>query len=1709
MNLHRTYSWQTIILSFAFLWVFAALTAFANPGNFSFEKFSYSASESSGALPIRILRNEGTDGEVSVDFYTLPDVGTPSSFSYQTNHIVFAEGQGEATVNVPITYDRLPDNYRFLASLTNATGGTSAQSVAVTATIQNSEPVFSFGSVKELTISEGGSNIFVTVYVQGSSGNSELDAIEVVFEGIAASSGLDYVDGSRILYRTNLTGVNKVRIPVSIVPDHLLEQDESFRIYLRPKEGFLGLVNAGESNITVIIPANGQPGTVDYATMSSSPFFTNFSYYAYGAVQLEDGDLLVSGNFEKNRTQKTSYLRLSPSFELKSDLLFTNLFFTEVRPTKDGKFLGIRVVNDFSIPDRLKYIKFERFLSNSQKDPSFSNPTIFTNFGYAIGQGKFNLFDLAELSNGTMLLKGGFDAASSKYVYGMAKLAADGSIDPSFKPFLSDAGRQPMTAIGGMVSRQDDSVWISASLPSHERSSEPYQLHRISPWGYVDADFHPDWSGRLETLTSIPDGRVLGLGTVTNSDGMTWTNPILDAKGLILSSASWLTNSGSIAAVQADTKLLIIGSNSVLRRFNLDGTVDPSFTPFAPKSFNLPSIVAALILPNNQILVFSYASGAVPLKQITYLLYNDPIPAYCTLAPFDSIVKENSGSLKLRVVRQGGAQGIATAIIRSTITEGQNNDRVHAANLTVEFADGEVNPKEINIPIQDNAILDGDLKLQLAVTTTGNSNAPSSMRSVTIHDNEYGSPNPQFAPITDVLASAVQDDGRVVYATSSGVIRRDRDGKPSQNFSVFLKSLAAPCVLVFDEEGNLYLAAIVENRNRIFKIAPNGTVFESFSVEADNTIHCLLPTPNGGLIIGGAFQHVQGQPRTALAKIFTSDGTLDSRFYCMLKMDSVVNDLQSSHDYDESYFAGGSLLWDGGYDKPVPHGLARIGLSGDVSSVQAVDSTTIYQVLVQRNNQILALGRSELESPNNAFQTNSLIRLNQVASKYGGTTEGIDDSFQSPFGLQRTPKPGERMAAQLSDNSIFILTTNSSGTDTSMMLAMVDGFGRINESFLRSEIQGLPILTKAGDIAVHAGGYQFNLAGSFRQGEPIVEQSTTFLMDFPSHPFKMSVINGDNLTDSECVIQSAFTTSYPGSYQPTVNLRIPVSKGHLKKAIRVEFQPKPTNGTFSAFFLSSWAAQPVETNGIPFSVVPADPDLGSSKRFPYAVATHVDSPIVAMANGENGAAFLGGAFTTWEGLPLSGLVKLRPEGEADLTFLPDSPAPFRVTALLWVDGEGLYVAREFLTDSIADAWQLVRLTTDGRRDPTFAPIVANGAINALLRQWSGTVTFAGDFTRLNGVPSARLRRARSDGMLDSSFNVGTGPDGEVKALALVADGSVLLGGSFVNYQGSSSKGLAKVSSDGSRDLSFSVGAGFDGEVRAIAVSFDGRIAVGGSFTNYNSTPQTNLLSFQPDWKIDGKFATNRAPNQAVDQIFTEFDNSFLVAGSFSTLAGLGWTVQGAFVSDALGNPPSSYRQVAQAYWVNFRPYLTVGTRVLSQIDQRRFVYSAAANEANPLSVVGYLGNTHIPPAMVALEKSSDEKAISFAVTSATRDGLTFDLQHNGQTVLTTTNLTGSFGMSAGAAVPHYWRVLVRDGTSVIGASDYLIIPPTATPVEAKWSAPLLLGDGTVKLDLSGDSSGNWIIERSSDLHDWTPVATNATTITLTLGNTNVFVRARR
>lgn len=190
------------------------------------------------------------------------------------------------------------------------------------------------------------------------------------------------------------------------------------------------------------------------------------------------------------------------------------------------------------------------------------------------------------------------------------------------------------------------------------------------------------------------------------------------------------------------------------------------------------------------------------------------------------------------------------------------------------------------------------------------------------------------------------------------------------------------------------------------------------------------------------------------------------------------------------------------------------------------------------------------------------------------------------------------------------------------------------------------------------------------------------------------------------------------------------------------------------------------------------------------------------------------------------LLRLDQDGTVDPGFSIDLPADKDLGGVVPQPDGGILVN---LGGSTAEPeGSLVRFDGAGVRDPDFEVRFPPGAwLSAMTIQSDGKVIIGGSYASVNGMAATNLARINKDGSLDSTFQPAVIPEGWVAA-ALDAPGELYVG---------SNSGLVRLNPEGSLGMSFHPNLG---PVVSVVPLNDGRIVIGGRFTDVDGVPRPGL-----------------------------------------------------------------------------------------------------------------------------------------------------------------------------------------------------------------------------------------------------------------------------
>jgi uncharacterized delta-60 repeat protein len=611
----------------------------------------------------------------------------------------------------------------------------------------------------------------------------------------------------------------------------------------------------------------------------------------------------------------------------------------------------------------------------------------------------------------------------------------------------------------------------------------------------------------------------------------------------------------------------------------------------------------------------------------------------------------------------------------------------------------------------------------------------------------------------------------------------------------------------------------------------------------NNSVTMLAMAPDGVKVIAvGNFTLYDTTPINRIAR-FNADMTLDTSFNSGgTGANSTISGIVPIGDGTAGYYLYGSLS---NYNGTGVNPLIRITSSGalDTSFVSpAITSSSIASlVVVDRGAGVHQVYISGSFTTVNGTPAVRIARLNSDGS--------LDTSFVTGTGFDGTPfslnlAPG-------SSPRVYAVGSISTYNSTSIgRIVALDDTGAIDTSFAPgSGMSGLTISSSSTYVAPDGKIY---VGGNFSQFSGVNKSGIVRL-------------------NTDGSIDSSFTASL--STSPGVTSIRPVGTE------LVVVGPTTANGfnvpriAFLSAATGALISYPLNNTTVP-----------NAGMGPPAIAT-------------DGTMYLGGSFTTFGGEGHNRFAVLTPARALDTSIASgagvSATTAFSVTSMMAMndDSNRIYVGGGTTSFNGSSVNFLLRLKPDTTLDTSFGTGTGfDGLVRTMIQDSSGKLYIGGDFQNYRGSSNNRIAALLPNGNANPAFSAGSGFDNIVYALALQPGGSgIYVGGSFTGYQSSSVGSIIRLSSDGTPDVAFSTGTGFNGLVRSIAAVGDATndIYVAGSFTSYNGTAAPYIIRLKQDGSINTAFNPGTGFNnaQTILKVIPDGSGTVYVGGTSTTYQG--------------------------------------------------------------------------------------------------------------------------------------------------------------------------------------------------------------------------------
>ncbi|MEZ4802095.1 MAG: T9SS type A sorting domain-containing protein [Gelidibacter sp.] len=291
-----------------------------------------------------------------------------------------------------------------------------------------------------------------------------------------------------------------------------------------------------------------------------------------------------------------------------------------------------------------------------------------------------------------------------------------------------------------------------------------------------------------------------------------------------------------------------------------------------------------------------------------------------------------------------------------------------------------------------------------------------------------------------------------------------------------------------------------------------------------------------------------------------------------------------------------------------------------------------------------------------------------------------------------------------------------------------------------------------------------------------------------------------------------------------------------------------------------------------------DPTFGGGTGFAGRVnqlAIQTDGKVIAV-----------GELAAYNDGNVPNIVRLNANGSLDATFNTGAGPDYTVNAVVLQPDGKIIMGGRFSEFNGTDSNYIARLNANGTLDTSFQ--IGSGPddyVETMALQPDGKVIIGGYFENVNGVSRKGVARLNANGSLDTSFNPGSGTNAELYDLLLQPDGKILMAGYFTTFNGNTQNRLARLNADGSLDASFNIGSGASGEVYTLALQSDGKILLAGFFSSFNGTPAVSMVRLQANGAIDTSFNPGTGAPGTVYDLVAQSDGKILAAGAFSSFNG--------------------------------------------------------------------------------------------------------------------------------------------------------------------------------------------------------------------------------
>jgi uncharacterized delta-60 repeat protein len=656
------------------------------------------------------------------------------------------------------------------------------------------------------------------------------------------------------------------------------------------------------------------------------------------------------------------------------------------------------------------------------------------------------------------------------------------------------------------------------------------------------------------------------------------------------------------------------------------------------------------------------------------------------------------------------------------------------------------------------------------------------------------------------------------------VARLNQDGTRDTTLTFGTVNQSPRCVVTQPDNSNIIVGDFTtfsgSVSNYIVKITPSGSIDSSFNIGTgfNNQVYAAVTQSDGKITAIGEFTLYSGSAVNRIVRINTN-GTRDTTFNIGTGFSVGSADIRVQPD--NKILVVGNFS---SYSGSAATRIVRINTDGtiDNSFVSGVGfNVTPHSLDLQPDGKILVLGSFTSYS---GSANNYIIRLN--------TNGTIDNTFNIGTGISAISSGiNNAKILSIANNKVMVtapLVTTYSGS-TSGNIFRINSNGTLDTAF-----------NSISSNTFNSTGLGFSTNFSTPSGYSMIMSGSDVIVVGNFITYKSPVMFRGGMVDLTGDISQSFNIG--GGVNNTIRTWATQSDGKIL-----------AGGEFTQYSGSTTnASRIVRLN------------LNGNRDTTFNIGTGFNSNVFNLNVQSDDKIIAIGAFTTYSGSAVNGIVRINTNGTIDNTF--NVGTGFQTTtqanhSTLQSDGK-IVVVGAFTLYSGSSVNRIVRINTNGTRDTTFN--IGTGfptQVEAVLTQSDGKIVVTGTFTVYSGssVDSTRIIRINTNGTRDTTFVTGDGLNATGIALAQQSDGKIISANLASTYSGSTAGFLIRINTNGTLDTTFgfyppasglSLGSGVP---NALKIDNNGRIYYGNSFTSYSGSVPNRIVRLNTNGSVDQTF----------------------------------------------------------------------------------------------------------------------------------------------------------------------------------------------------------------------------------------------------------------